>query len=204
MPPTCHGRNATTTDKSDAACRRSQKATTTDKLDTVGCCDSNSSKMEELEVVSAVAEESEACCCAPDSLTMEGLDVMEVASVVEEDLEATCRLQLCYGQNAMEMDKLDAVCRPNPNSSTTEELDVASLVGEELKVGCRRCHCILNTTSTDKSNTVCCRGQKATTMDKSDAACCRAPNSSMMEELEVVSMVTEESEAYHSPALPTL
>ena len=48
--------------------------------------------MEELEVMSVVVEELEACCHASGSLTTEDLDVVEVASAVDKESEAACCL----------------------------------------------------------------------------------------------------------------
>ena len=78
--------NATTTDTSDTVCRHNhccgQKATTTDELEASCCCDPNSLRTEELEVVSMVVEELEACHSAPEPL----MDVMKVTIMVEEEL----------------------------------------------------------------------------------------------------------------------
>ena len=82
---------------------------------------------------------------------MEDLDVVEVASTVEEESEVVCRLRLCLSQNAMTMDRLDAVCRQASNSSMTVEFDVLSAVEEELEVLCRRRCCVQNATMMDES-----------------------------------------------------
>ena len=104
-----------------------------------------------LEVVSAVAEEWEACCHALDSLTTMDLDVVEVASAVEELSEVVCHLQLHHSQHTMTMDGSDAVCCLALDSSTVEEFNVASTVEKESESACCR-HCrIENAAKTDKS-----------------------------------------------------
>ena len=79
------------------------------------------------------------------------LDVLEVASAVEEELEAVCCLQLYHGQNATMTDGSDAACRCIPDFLTTEELDVKSMVEEESEAVCHRRRHIQNTTTMDKS-----------------------------------------------------
>ena len=69
-------------------------------------CGQNAMKMDRLVA---------ACGCAPDSMTMEKLDI---ASAVGEELEAACHRR-CRVLNATAMDKLDAACHHCGQKATT-------------------------------------------------------------------------------------
>ena len=87
----------------DSRCRRGQNATTMDALDTVWCCDHDFFMMEESEVISIAAEESEVAC-------RQHRHGMKTTTNGVSD--AAC----CRSQNATTTDELDAACRGAPDS----------------------------------------------------------------------------------------